>query len=63
MSMKLVLTFTGCNQVGIDSFVDSYTVRVIELTDEQKKLLIPPQGMSNPSVVYAYVEEETKNKS
>ncbi len=54
--MKLTVVFTGCEQVGIDTFVDYHKTKVIEFTEEQKKLLTPPKGMVISNVIFE-VEE------
>lgn len=43
--MKLTVVFTGCTQVGQDTFVDYHKTRVISFTEEQEKLLMPPDNM------------------
>lgn len=54
--MKLTVVFTGCEQVGIDTFVDYHETRVIEFTEEQKKLLTLPKDMKISNVIFE-VEE------
>jgi hypothetical protein len=40
--MKLTVIFTNCVQTGIDQWTNAKITRVIELTDEQNKLLNAP---------------------
>ena len=54
--MKLTVVFTGCEQVGIDTYADYHKTKVIEFTEEQKKLLTPPKGMVISNVIFE-VEE------
>ena len=55
---KLTVIFTGCGQVGIDEWANYHTVRTIILTDEQIKLLTPPQNMSISNVIFDKGEED-----
>jgi hypothetical protein len=50
--MKLTVVFIGCGQCGIDEYANYYMTRVIKLTDEQKKLLTPPENMSIKEVIF-----------
>ena len=54
--MKLTVVFTGCGQVGIDTFVDYHKTKVIEFTEEQKKLLTPPKDMKISNVIFELEE-------
>jgi hypothetical protein len=54
--MKLTVVFTGCGQVGIDTFVDYHKTKVIEFTEEQKKLLTPPKDMKISNVIFEMEE-------
>lgn len=49
---KLTVVFTGCGQVGQDTFVDYHKTRAIEFTEEQEMLLEPPKGMEISSVIF-----------
>lgn len=49
---KLTIVFTGCGQVGQDTFVDYHKTRVIKFTDEQEKMLEPPEGMNISKVIF-----------
>lgn len=59
--MKLTVIFTGCGQVGIDTFVDYHKTRIIEFTEEQKKLLTPPKNMNISNVIFELEEEDFKS--
>jgi len=50
--MKLTVVFTGCGQAGVDTYVDYHKTRIIEFTEEQKKLLTPPNNMSISNVIF-----------
>lgn len=54
--MKLTVVFTGCGQVGQDTFVDYHQTRVIEFTEEQKRLLTPPKGMCISNTIFELEE-------
>lgn len=54
---KLTIVFTGCGQVGQDTFVDYHKTRVIELTNEQEKLLKPPEHMEISNVIFEQVDD------
>ena len=53
--MRVTVIFTGCGQVGIDTWVDYHKTRFIPLTEHQQALLEPPEGMRISKV---YLEEE-----
>lgn len=48
---KLTAIFRGCAQVGETHYTDYAITRDIPLTDEQKKLLEAPKGMSYPELI------------
>lgn len=50
--MKLTVVFTGCRQVGQDTFVDCHKTRIIEFTEEQKRLLTPPDEMYISNTIF-----------
>lgn len=50
-TMKLTVIFRGCGQDGIDHWSNYAMTRIIKLTEEQEKLLIPPQGMTLSEVI------------
>ena len=50
--MKLTIVYTGCAQVGIDTWADYHKTQVIQFTEEQKELIKPPKGMSISSVIF-----------
>lgn len=54
--MKLTVVFTGCRQVGIDTFVDYHKTRVVEFTEEQKKLLTSPKDMKISNIIFELEE-------
>jgi hypothetical protein len=54
---KLTAIFRGCGQDGIDHYTDYAITRNIPLTEEQQKLLTPPQGMTFSELI---LEEENK---
>lgn len=54
--MKLTVIFTGCGQVGQETFADYHTTRVIEFTEEQKKLLTPPPNMHISNTIFELEE-------
>lgn len=55
---RLIVVFTGCGQVGIEEWANYHKTRIITLTDEQIKLLAPPQNMSISSVIFDNGEED-----
>ena len=55
--MKLTFIYTGCGQVGIDTFADYHKTKVIKFTEEQKEQIKPPPNMSISSVIF---EEESE---
>lgn len=50
--MKLTVVFTGCSQVGQNTFADYHKTRTISFTEEQKQLLSPPDGMHISNTVF-----------
>ena len=50
--MKLTIIYTGCNQVGFETWADYHKTKVIELTAEQEKEIKPPDGMAISNVVF-----------
>lgn len=52
LSMKLTIIYTGCGQVGIDTWANYYKTKVIELTEEQKEQIKPPEGMVITNVIF-----------
>lgn len=54
--MKLTVVFTGCGQVGQDTYVDYHKTRVIEFTEEQKKLFEPPSNMHISNTIFELEE-------
>jgi hypothetical protein len=56
--MKLTVVFTGCGQAGVDTYVDYHKTRIIEFTEEQKKLLTPPNGMSISNTIFELEDED-----
>lgn len=50
--MKLTVVFTGCGQVGIDTYADYHKTIVIEFTEEQKEQMKPPKGMRISGVIF-----------
>ena len=60
--MKLTVVFTGCGQVGQDTYADYHKTRVIEFTEEQKKLLTPPNNMSISNVIFELEDEDYGKK-
>ena len=59
--MKLIVVFMACTQVGIDVYANHYQTRVVEFTDEQKKLLNPPENMEIFNVIFDENEEEGRS--
>lgn len=58
--MKLTVVFTGCGQVGIDTYADYHKTRVVDFTEEQEKLLTPPNGMTISNVIFETDEKDVK---
>lgn len=54
--MKLTVVFTGCGQVGVDTYADYHKTRVIAFTEEQIKLLTPPEDMEISKVIFEQEE-------
>ncbi len=52
--MKLTIVFTGCGQVGVDTYADFHRTRVVEFTEEQKKLFKPPVDMQVSNVIFEF---------
>ena len=50
---KLTIVFTGCSQVGIDTYVDHHKTKVIYFTEKQEEALVEPQGMDISNVIFA----------
>jgi diphthamide synthase subunit DPH2 len=50
--VKLTVVFTGCGQVGIDTYADYHKTIVIEFTEEQKEQMKPPKGMRISGVIF-----------
>ena len=50
--MKLTVVFTGCGQVGQDTFADYHQTRIVKFTEEQIKLLTPPKDMHISNVIF-----------
>jgi hypothetical protein len=50
--MKLTIVYTGSVQVGMDTWADYHKTQVIQLTEEQKELIKPPEGMNISSVIF-----------
>lgn len=50
--MKLTVVYTGCSQVGIDIWANYHKTKVIELTEEQKEQITPPEGMVISNVIF-----------
>ena len=55
---KMTAIFIGCGQDGIDHWTNWYKTRSITLTDEQQKLLTPPEHMSLSQVIVEESEDE-----
>ena len=55
---KLTAIFRGCGQDGINHYSNYVITRNIPLTEEQQKLLIPPQAMTFSELI---VEEDKHN--
>ena len=58
--MKLIVVFTGCGQVGIYTYADYHITRTIEFTEEQKKLLTPPDNMSTSNTIFAFEDGDKR---
>ena len=57
--MKMTAIFRGCRQDGIDHWSNYAITRNIPLTDEQEKLLTPPDGMGfSEVIVEIYANDE-----
>ncbi len=56
--MKLTVVFTGCYQVGQDTFRDYHKTQIIEFTEKQKTLLTPPKDMEISNVIFEDWKEE-----
>jgi hypothetical protein len=54
--MKLTAIFRGCGQDGIDHWSNYAITRNIPLTEEQKKLLTPPNGFSFSELIFEQEE-------
>lgn len=50
--MKLTIIYTGCTQVGYDTYADHHKTKVIQFTEEQKKQIKPPDGMHISNTVF-----------
>jgi hypothetical protein len=50
--MKLTIVYTGCGQVGMETWADYHKTKVIEFTEEQKEEIKPPEGMSISNVIF-----------
>jgi hypothetical protein len=55
--MKLTAIFRGCGQVGMNIWQDYATTRDIPLTEEQIKLLEPPERMSFGELILEFTDE------
>lgn len=50
--MKLTIVYTGCSQVGFETWADYHKTKIIELTEEQKEQIKPPEGMDISNVIF-----------
>lgn len=50
--MKLTIVYTGCSQVGMETWADYNKTKVIEFTEEQKKQIKPPDGMHISNAIF-----------
>ena len=55
--MKLTIVYTGCTQVGMDTWADYHKTQVIQFTEEQKELIKPSKGMDISSVIFEQESE------
>ena len=51
---KLTTKFISCGQVGIDTYAEFHRTRVVEFTEEQKKLFKPPVDMQISNVIFEF---------
>jgi len=56
--VKLTVVFTGCKRFGQDTFADYHKTRVIEFTEDQEKLLTPPEGMRISNTIFELDDED-----
>lgn len=54
--MRLTVVFTGCDQVGVDTWVDMNRTERIEFTEEQLDKLKPRKGERISNVIFEEVE-------
>ena len=58
--MKLTAIFRGCGQDGIDHYSDYAITRNIQLSEDQKKLLTPPNNMTFSELIFEPYSEQEK---
>ena len=59
--MKLTAIFRGCGQDGVNHWSDYAITKNIPLSEEQKRLLKPPNGMTFSELILE--EEATDDQS
>jgi len=57
---KMTAIFIGCGQDGIDHWSNWYKTQGIPLTEEQQRLLTPPEHMGLSQVIIEEVEAKEK---